>query len=198
MLNQFNMGLSLVKTKKMKPFLLNLIFLLGVATLSGQENQSFEVIVSTDSLLMDNMLKVTFKLENANGDDFQAPDFMGFRVVSGPNTSHMTSIVNGHVSRTISYSYYLEPLEVGNFYIAPAAIKIDDAYLETMPKEIMVVPNPDGIKQPIEENRRSNLGFFDDWPSFDQRMVPSPPPPTPNTPTPPNKKKKKKKKTVRI
>lgn len=162
----------------MKRTLLGLLFLIGMAvTLLAQEGARFTVEVSTDSILFGNYFKVTFSLENAKGSDFSAPDFSEFHVISGPNQASSMSIINGAVTQSVSYSYYLEPKDIGNFYISPASVAVGGKMLETQPLEIMVVPNPEGIKQSPDRNSgididRFGLEGFDSWdgnmPGMDQ------------------------------
>lgn len=113
----------------------------------AQSEARFTVTVSTDSILLGNYFEVKFTLENAQGEQFEPPAFTDFDVVSGPNTASSFSMVNGKVTQSLSYSYYLEPRDIGNYYILPAAIRVDGKVLETLPLEVMVVPNPDGIRQ---------------------------------------------------
>lgn len=120
----------------------------GLAT----EPVRFSVRVSTDSVLMGNPFQVQFTLENAEGRNFSAPSFSpDFMVVSGPNTSTSISMMNGQTSRSMTYTYILEPIGEGNFFIGPASVETEEGYLETSPIEIMVVPNPDGIRQPLND-----------------------------------------------
>ncbi len=171
-----------------KIILSSIVSLAFFANLSAQENPSkFTVEISTDSILMGNYFEVKFTLENASGQNFEPPTFEDFKVVSGPNQSSNFTVVNGEMSQSITYTYYLEPLNIGSFYIQPASIETKDEVLETYPVEVFVVPNPDGIKQnlPQREERRH---FFDDYfgkPLPKEKMVPQP-------------KKKKKRKTYRI
>lgn len=125
----------------------------------------FSVEVSTDSLLMDNPLQVRFTLANGDGQDFEAPLFTGFNVVSGPNVSSSISMMNGAVKQSVSYTYLLMPDQVGNYFIEPASIVVDGKVLETLPLEVVVVPNPDGIRQPLPE-QRLGLGGFPDFPAM--------------------------------
>ena len=157
----------------------NILFILLFysTTLLGQ-SPSFTVEVSTDSLLMGNYMEVTFTLKEAAGKAFEAPTFEGFQVVGGPNHSSSFSVVNGDVSQELSYSYYLEPIDIGNYYIEPATIEVEGKVMESSPVEIIVHPNPDGIKQPLKKsNEYSIFGS------------PKPPP----TQVPPKKTKKKRK-----
>lgn len=126
----------------------------------GQENARFSVEVSTDSVLFGNYFQVQFTLENAQGTDFQAPDFTEFDIINGPNMSSSMSIMNGKVSQSVSYTYYLKPREIGNYYIHPASIKVGDKVLETNAKEVLVASNPDGI---IQNPKNSQPQIGDDW-----------------------------------
>ena len=132
------------------------IFILSILTfttgIAQDKITSWETSLNTDSLLMGNRLKVTFTLKNANGKNFQPPSFNGFTVVMGPNQSSSMSIVNGDMTREQSYTYMLEPIAEGNYYIEPAAIAINGDIIETDPLEVIVFPNPDGIIQDSEES----------------------------------------------
>jgi len=154
-----------------KQLLLLICSLACSAVLMAQEEPRFTIELSTDSILMGNYFQVTFTLENAKGDDFAPPTFDGFNIVSGPNTSSSMSIVNGQVSQKVSYTYYLEPRDIGNYFIEPASISTDDSILETQPLEVLVVPNPDGIRQSPQRERRSfGFDFFDTFPRMQPEL----------------------------
>lgn len=68
--------------KKVLPSIFAIALSLGL--LSAQNDATFRVEVSSDSILMGNYFKVTFSLESAGGENFQPPIFSGFDVVSGP------------------------------------------------------------------------------------------------------------------
>jgi len=158
----------------------------------AQKDPKFTVEVTNDSILLGNSFEVTFILENAQGANFQMPEFADFALVGGPNQSSSFSMVNGDVTQTMSYSFFLEPKDIGNFYVEPASIEIDEIVLETQPIEIIAVPNPDGI---IQRSKKRGQEWGDDFfgRSFDFNM-----PATPEPPATPKKKKKKKRKTYRL
>lgn len=117
------------------------------------QDASFSVRVDNDSILAGNQIAVTFSLENAQGEDFYFPEFnSGLVKVSGPNMSSRVSILNGQTSQSVSYTFYLQADEVGDFYIEPASVKVNDLYLETSPLLLRVYPNPDGIIQRPQQN----------------------------------------------
>lgn len=178
----------------------------------AQEDAKFSVKVSMDSVLYGNYFQVVFSLENAKGQDFQAPAFEDFVVKSGPNMSSSFSMVNGDVTQSVSYTFYLEPKDIGNYYIQPASIAVGEMMLETQPIEILVVPNPEGIiqKQPQEErmsdffrgfDREGMPGFRNFQFDFDEpglRSLPNDKKPTEPGKEDKTKKKKKKRKIYKI
>ena len=146
----------------MKNIFFALLFTFAAAGAAAQEEPVFSVALSTVSLLLGNYLQVKFTLANAQGENFAEPPFNGFRIVSGPNYASSFSMMNGQVSQSISYTFFLDPLEVGNYYIEPASIRVDGKVLETTPLEVLVVPNPDGtIQQPETGAQRFEFRFDD-------------------------------------
>lgn len=167
---------------------------LSIGLLSAQKGATFSVEVSSDSILMGNYFKVTFSLESAGGKDFQPPLFEGFDVMSGPNYSSSFRMANGEVTQSVSYTYYLRPRDVGNYYIEPASIAVGEKVLETTPVSVTVVPNPDGVIQEPEDKRELpgfDLDFWDE-PAFPQPFF------QPERPDSQPPAKKKKRKTYKI
>jgi hypothetical protein len=129
----------------MKRIVLMMLGFFLLAQLYSQEVK-FKVEVSTDSILVGNYFEVRFTIENAAGD-FQAPEFEGFEILSGPNTSSSFSMINGQVSQKASYSYMIRPVREGTLYIDPAAFTSGETILETEPILIQVYPNPGGVEE---------------------------------------------------
>ena len=139
-----------------KLFMLAASFMISLVAFSQQEAK-LTVEVSNDSILLGNYIEVKFTIENAGVTNFEAPNFDGFNIVSGPNQSSSMMINNGQVTQSVAYSYYIEPLAIGNYFIQPAFVDTDEGALESIPLEILVVDNPDGI---IEKPQRSNRNDF--------------------------------------
>ncbi|MEZ4956065.1 MAG: BatD family protein [Saprospiraceae bacterium] len=148
-----------------KPIFFSILFSLMFLTSSfGQEKPvTFTVSLSTDSILMDNYFEVKFTVENADGKNFEAPDFSeNFEVVSGPNFSSSVSMLNGEVTQSMYITYYLRPKDIGAYYILPASVQANGQILETAPLEVFVHPNPDGIQQdPPMNNGDFHIQFAD-------------------------------------
>lgn len=136
---------------------------MAISHLNAQEGPRFTVEVSSDSVLMNNYFIVTFTLENGEGENFMPPTFEEFEVVSGPNRSMSTSIMNGEMSKKMSFTYYLRPHGEGNYYIEPASIESEEGVLETLPMEVTILPNPDNI---IQQPKPQTESFGFDWGGF--------------------------------
>ena len=178
--------------KKLELFVFALVLSLGLQA----QDARFTVEISTDSILMGNYFEVKFTLENASGNNFSAPDFMDFNIIGGPNTSSSMSFMNGEMTQSISYTYYLEPKDIGSYYIQPASIETGGDILETIPMEVMVVPNPEGLKQ-MPRQREQRHSFFDDFWN-DMPQFEAPPQPYQDPKPKETQPKKKKRKTIKI
>ncbi|MEZ4983497.1 MAG: BatD family protein [Saprospiraceae bacterium] len=133
-----------------------------VAGAAYSQSAIFTVSVSNDSILLGNRFSVSFTLKNAQGEDFFFPDFEGVMKVSGPHVSTQMNFVNGKMSQQAVYTFQLEAHEVGEFYIAPASVKVGEDYLETLPLPLRVYPNPEGIIQ-HEFTPRDDMSPFGQW-----------------------------------
>ena len=140
--------------------LISALLLLSVVLLHAQDEAKFKMALRSDTILMGNFFEVKFSLENASGSNFSPPSFEGFDVVGGPNQSSSLSIVNGVTSQRMGFSYYLQPREVGNFYIEAASIDANGVVLETQPTEIIVLPNPDEEKADYSLREQQRFDFW--------------------------------------
>ncbi len=120
-----------------KKYFLLLPLLLMVFTVRAQDGVSFEVKVSKSKLGINERLRVDFVM-NKDGDDFDPPDFNGFRVLMGPSQSISSSWINGVRSFSKTYSYTLAPTSRGVFTIKQATIVIDGKTYKSLSKKIEV------------------------------------------------------------
>lgn len=63
---------------------------------------------------------------NKNGDKFKAPNFDGFRVITGPIQLVSGSWINGEITFSKFYSYELIPNRYLNLVIDERFIEIDN------------------------------------------------------------------------
>lgn len=107
--------------------------------LNGQEGVSFSASADAKQVVIGGYFEVSFTLENANGANFKPPTFKNFTILSGPSQAISTTSINGQWSRTLSYSYSLQPKKIGTFTIGSASILVDKKTLKTKPIKMTVV-----------------------------------------------------------
>lgn len=88
--------------------------------ITADAQPSVKVEVSADTIALGEVVEVTYTIENGEGK-FQAPDFKGLPIVSGPNTSSSFLYQNGKMSSSQSYAYLFRPQEEGKMKIPEAA-----------------------------------------------------------------------------
>ncbi|HET8735072.1 MAG TPA: BatD family protein [Pricia sp.] len=114
-----------------------LLFLAFALKAQDSDAVTFEMQLSKDKLGINERLQVDFNM-NKDGDNFNPPDFEGFRVVMGPSQSISRSWVNGVRSYNKTYSYTLAPRLQGRLTIKQATIVIDGKTYKSTPKEVEV------------------------------------------------------------
>lgn len=124
-----------------------LFFLLFCSTMVTAQI-TFEAKVSKKRLGVNERLRVDFEM-NQDGDNFNPPDFAGFRIVGGPNQAISNSYINGKRSYSKTYSYFLAPQRQGQFTIAQASIEIDGQTYKTTPVTVQVTA---AVDKPKDEN----------------------------------------------
>lgn len=124
------------------------IFTFILATSIASAQIKFEAKASKTKLGINERLRIDFEM-NKDGDNFNPPDFDGFMVIGGPNTSVSNSWINGVRSYSKIYSYFLAPKNQGRFNIKQATIEIDGEIYKTQVVSIEVTK---AIDKPKDEN----------------------------------------------
>ncbi len=120
--------------KKALAFIL-LLFVLQVGA------QTFRATVNTTRVSTEEyvIIQFSFSGSDVNGlTDLKLPNFEGFQVLSGPNTSTSMSYVNGQTTASRAYSYYIQASQPGKFTIGSASINYKGKTLRTDPVTITV------------------------------------------------------------
>jgi hypothetical protein len=118
--------------------------------LSAQD-VTFSASVDRTSVGADEQFALEFVLSGAGmggGKNLKLPDLGKFMIISGPSQSSNVQIVNGSVSSSVTYSYVLQPREVGKFTIGAASIETGGKQYSSRPMEITVVKGAAKPKQP--------------------------------------------------
>ena len=124
--------------------LLYVIFLSAPMALIAQQTR-FTASSDAKQVLIGTYFEVSYKLENGDGRDFVPPSFSkDFKVINGPNQSMSTSIINGKMTRSMGYSYNLQPKKVGTFTIKPATIKVAGKTLRSNSIRVQVLKGKKG------------------------------------------------------
>lgn len=118
------------------------IFFLLFSLVSGLSfaQTRFKAICETRQALAGSSFRIEFRLENAEGRQFNPPDFGGLQLLSGPSRSMSTSVINGRMSSSMGYVYTLAGAKPGKYRIAAASIMVGSQLLRSEPIEIEILP----------------------------------------------------------
>ncbi|MBM1104959.1 protein BatD [Aurantibacter crassamenti] len=129
---------------KSKNYIVLFLFTILSFALKAQDKEAitFELKVSKNKLGINERIRVDFSM-NKDGDNFNPPDFQGFKVLMGPSQSISSSWINGVRSYSKTYSYTLAPIAQGTFTIKQATIVIDGNIYKSLAQKIVVGPAVD-------------------------------------------------------
>lgn len=122
-----------------------LILLLCISRLSAQ-TPFLAATASKQTVGTGEQFQITFSF-NASGRSFQGPDLSDFQVLSGPNQSTSMQIVNGSVSQSVSFSYYLAAKNTGTFKIGPASIEYEGKRIASNVIQLTVTKSAQSAQQ---------------------------------------------------
>ena len=108
--------------------------------------------VNKNKLGLNQRVKIQFTINKQGADNFQAPNFKNFQIVSGPSQSISQSWVNGSASFSQSYNYIIKPLKKGEFLIPAASIKLNNKTLTSKPVKVIVLDPVEIPKDPNDPN----------------------------------------------
>lgn len=138
----------------------SIAFALILTTCFSSFAQRFTATADISQVPLNYTFEVTYTVENADLQKFAPPRFDGFDA-SGPSTSQNYSIINGRTSKSVSYTYTLQPKRQGDFVIPAATAIINGSQVQSNTISIKVVAPS---KQPQSSN--------DPFDVFQQQMQP--------------------------
>lgn len=121
---------------------MKILALLFLAGLAAAEDIAFEASVDKSPVGLGDQFTLSLTLRNAGmsgGRNLQPPDLGKFHLMSGPSQSTNMQIINGVVSSAVTYSYVLQPKEMGKFTIGSASIEAEGKTYKTAPVSLEVV-----------------------------------------------------------
>ncbi len=138
----------------MKKLILIFVLSVGFTAIYGQDQDvSFEVTYSSDSIGLTEILEVKYTIKNMDFTDFQPPQMDDFRIIGGPNTSTSMRIINGESSKVVSFSYLLQAKDLGTYVLGEAVLTTEDDVHNTTWKKIVVVPNDQRPESAVNKNK---------------------------------------------
>ncbi len=138
---------------------LSYIFLTLLLIPSAVMAQSFSASVDNTTVGLSDRFQVSFTFKGTDVNSlsgFSSPDFAGFMVLSGPNQSTSMQIINGSVSASLSYSFYLQPKNLGKYTIGSASIRYKGNPYKTDPITIQVEKGSSGSGTQQNTNQNSS------------------------------------------
>lgn len=124
--------------------LINLSLLLMLlwlpATSAVAQDINIRATVNQNQVAVDQRFEYTIEVSGAS-TSLPDPDFPvlnDFAILSGPNTSSSIQYINGNMSASKSYTFYLMPKQVGTFTIGPASIDDDGKQISSNSVKITV------------------------------------------------------------
>lgn len=151
---------ALTKIGKMTSKILLIILLFG----SLNYAQKFYASVDKNKVGLNEQFEISFTFEGKDINslnNFTPPAFTNFLALSGPNQSTSMQIINGNVSASRTYSYYLQPRSIGKYSIGSASIQFDGGTFKTQPLTIEVVKGNTQPQQQSNDNTISNADIAD-------------------------------------
>jgi hypothetical protein len=137
------------------------IALLVVLTMTAvAQNGTFVASVDRSTVGTGDRFEVSFAVSGSdvNGiKNFRAPNFSPFVVLSGPGQSTNMQFINGQMSGSVTYTYYLYARQTGKFSIGTASIEYKGSTLQTQPIPIEVVQGKP-LAQQKEADASENIG----------------------------------------
>ncbi len=120
--------------------------------------QQLSASVSSDKVGLNDQFQLTFTFEGkdiSNIRNFSPPSLSDFYVLSGPNQSTSVQIINGAVSGSLSYSYYLRPKKTGKYTIGAASVSFLGNTYSSKPIKIEIVKGTNRTRQKTNNSRNN-------------------------------------------
>ena len=122
---------------------------------------SFTVNVSQNEIDLSEYVQITYTIEGGSDRSFSPGEFNGFNVASGPNTRSQVSIINGRMTTTKTYSYYLKAKKEGKFTISGGFVYINGKKFNAKLVTINVVKTKQ--TELADSLSKSKQGSFEDF-----------------------------------
>lgn len=132
--------------------------MLGFVLTAMAQGYTFTASANKTTVSVNETFQVTYTITNADARNFKAPSFGSFNKLGGPNQSTSMQIINGNTTRSVSYSYYLQPQGEGTYTIGAASIEVGGKQVNSNSLTIKVVKGNAPNAQPtVDDMVRENV-----------------------------------------
>lgn len=122
----------------MKQTLVYLCIALSFFTQAILSQATFTASLSKNKLGVNQRVKIIFSINKQGADNFSPPSFKNFKVIAGPSQSINQSWINGKVTFSQSYTYMLQPKNMGTFTLPGATIELNGKKLTSNTLKVTV------------------------------------------------------------
>lgn len=129
-----------------------ILLLFAIYTASSQ----FTAEVSSNPVSAGERFQITFTIEG-DARNFRPPDFKGFSILSGPSQSQSVQIVNGQMSRQLSFTYLLQAGDPGDYMIQPATVESEGKRLQSNSIKLKVIKGQTTPQQKQQDDPEKSL-----------------------------------------
>ncbi|MBD99102.1 MAG: hypothetical protein CMO34_04595 [Verrucomicrobia bacterium] len=138
-------------------FLFICLFFLSLLTWAGKVD--FKAELSSSTVEVGQRFRITFSV-NTNFSNLIEPDLSRFKLLSGPNQSSSTQIINGNVSQELSVSYILVATEEGTYSISPATVTVQgtDYKSNALQLEVVATSSNSANARRNQQQKRKSAG----------------------------------------
>jgi hypothetical protein len=120
------------------------------------QDASFAAAVDRNPVGQGEQFTLSFTLTSASmggGKNLQLPDLSRFLIMAGPNQSSSMQFVNGVVSSSVTWSYVLQPRDIGKFTIGQASVEAGGKVYKSEPLALEVTKGAPRAKAQTGETR---------------------------------------------
>lgn len=136
---RINKATNMLTKNYLKFFIIIFLFISGI--INQTFAQEFTATVDRTTVGQYDRFQIYFTFTGAEINavqNFRPPAMNGFKVLSGPNQSSSMQIINGKVSGSLTFSYILQPANIGEFTIGTASVTHSGKAYSTQPLKIRV------------------------------------------------------------
>jgi hypothetical protein len=121
--------------------------------------QDISAIAQPNPVSVGERFQVTYT-SGAAFTNFRAPDFEGLTLVSGPMQSQSVRIVNGEMTRSVSYTYIVQARGEGKFTIQPASADVGGKRIQSNTVVVQVLKPSQQQAQQLAAERASESAMM--------------------------------------